>query len=301
MSENRTRSADDLIIKTENEKLGKIAPNVAEKETQSAETPEDIGQKTLSQTESDDQEQAKEATDTESEQSQEIAAEQSQDESSDNSNDVDDYGNKVEKAKLYTEEEVQAMIRKRLRDRHTEQTPQQQQQIQEAAKDFKADPASDDSWEVQLEQFVEKTITKVADKHKNEAWQKEEQKKQEEFEDRFTKGVTKYKDFESTVSGKPITTSMMMATRSMDDPAAFIYAACKQQPKELERIAKIADPYAQIAEIARLEERMKKAKLVTTAPKPGKKISSDSSDKMPERSIDQLIASHAKDKIMNRR
>lgn len=307
MTESKIRSADNLIVKTEAEKLGKTIPETPSDKEQKIETkapPQKVEEALLSE-EANDVDIGKEKSEEKTQEKQEEETENNaQDDSSDDDNDsneVDDYGNPISKPKMYTEEEVQAMIRKRLRDRHSEQTPQQQQEVTEAAKDFKADPASDDSWESQLAQFVEKTIKNVAEKEKNEAWKKEQAISQAEFEEKFTSGMGKYKDFETVVKGKPISNAMMMATKGMDDPAAFLYAACKQHPQELERIAKIPDHVEQIASIGRLEERMKKAKLVTTTPKPSRKISGDASDKMPERSIDQLIASHAKSKIMDKR
>lgn len=303
MTESKIRSADNLIIKAENEKLGKIAPVEEKVNTEESPPPQNTETKSADdeknipsdETGKEEKEEGTKEQDSEKEKPEENAS----DESSDNS-DTDEYGNTIDKPKMYTEEEVQAMIRKRLRDRHETQTPQQQQQMNDAAKDFKADPNSEETWEVQLEKFVENTITKVAERQKQKEWEKSEQLTQAEFEDKFTRGMQRYKDFETVVRDKPISTAMMMATRGMDDPAAFLYAACKQHPQELERIAQIKDPYAQTASIGRLEERMKKAKLVTTAPKPSRKITGDASDKMPERSIDQLIASHAKSKIMRK-
>jgi len=296
------RSADDLIIKDEAQKLGKPVPETPKPQTkEKKEVPpqpeEEIQPDEVAEAPTDKEEQ--EAASTE-EPETELEDNASDDSSDDDSGEVDDYGNKIPKAKLYTEQEVQDMIRKRLRDRHTEQTPQQQQQLNDAAKDFKADPNSEETWEVQLEKFVESTISKVAEKQKNKEWQEKEIETQAKFEEKFASGMNRYKDFDTVVKGKPISNAMMMATRSMDDPAAFLYAACKQHPKELERIAQLPDHYAQVASIGRLEERMKKAKLVTTTPKPSRKISGDASDKMPERNIDQLINSHAKTKNVYR-
>ncbi len=201
----------------------------------------------------------------------------------------DEYGNEIAKAKTYTEEEVQRMIRDRLsRGNHAQS--QQNNQVQEAAKSFQSDPNSEESWETQLEQFVEKTLDKVSSKQKQAQQQQYERQIQSEFEAKFNIGMGKYKDFSEVTAGKPITDSMMMAARSMENPAAFIYAASKNHPQELERIAKIADPYHQVAEIGRLEERMKKARAVSSAPKPPSKTVGDMTDKgSPKRNIDDLI------------
>ncbi len=220
---------------------------------------------------------------------------------------VDDYGNKVPKSKVYTEEEVQAMIRKRLKLHHEEKAqpiqPQYQPQVpqQQPTEDFQHDQSSEQPWEVQLEQHIEQTVQKLKTKEANLAWQAEQQRAQQDFEHKFTTGMSKYADFTDVVSGKPITNGIMMAARSMADPAAFIYAAAKQQPKELERIAAITDPYVLAAEIGRLEERMKKARTVSKAPKPVSKTRGDMADKgMTKFSLDDLIRADAKRKLGRR-
>src|SRR6478609_8163505 len=153
---------------------------------------------------------------------------------------IDEYGNPVEKPKTYTEEEVQRMIRDRLsRGRHAEQQPAQQQPQQKAAEGFTADPNSEESWEAQLEQFIEKTIDKRQTKQSEAQWRQQESARQAEFESKFSSGMNKYQDFHQVVSGKPITDSMMMATRNLENPAAFVYAASKMHAAELQRIASI--------------------------------------------------------------
>jgi hypothetical protein len=206
---------------------------------------------------------------------------------------LDEFGSKTEKPRTYTEEEVQRMIRERL--------ARGQQPVQQAAQDFKADPSSEESWEQQLETFVTNTVQKLGQKQQQEQWQQQEQRVQAEFETRFTAGMTKYKDFQEVVANKPITNGIMMAARSMKDPAAFLYAASKQQPKELERIAQIQDPYVLAAEVGRLEERMRKAKTVSAAPKPGSKTKSDMSEKYTAKvTVDDKIRQHAQRKLVRR-
>lgn len=298
------KSADDLIVKIENEKLGITQPEVSAK----LEEKNPVKQESLLQDKEDhpSNEEEKSADDQSEvelqlEEGEDKQAPQEKNKKEDAKADaptdeVDDYGNPISPAKTYSEAEVQQMIRDRLkRGNHTEQ----QQQVQEATKDFKADPASEDSWETQLEGFIEKTLSKINSKQHETDWRKKEEATQAEFEDKFTSGMEKYSDFKDVVSNKPITNSMMLAARSMQDPAAFIYAACKQHPGEVERIAKLQDPVAQIAEVGRLEERMKKAKMITKAPAPPKKVLGDASSDMPKRSVDQLIQEHAKSKIMN--
>ncbi len=293
VKESVMKSADDLIVKSEMEKLGKPIPDtpkdekIVAQETEKKE--ETLETETLENTDSQDLKAEEQEP---SEKEEEIKEDKPIESSSDD--DIDEYGTKVGKKKLYTEEEVQRMIRDRLkRGQHSEQT-----EVTQAAKDFKPDPDSTESWETQLEGFVEKTIQKISQKHTEAEYRQKEDKMQAEFEVKFSEGMNKYKDFREVVSEKPITNAMMLATRSMKDPAAFIYAAAKQHPKELARIAQIGDAVTQATEIGRLEERMKKARHLPTAPKPATKISGDASSEMPQLDIDARIAQHAKTKIM---
>lgn len=228
-------------------------------------------------------------------------------ESDGESQDLDDYGNKVPKGKLYSEEEVNAMIRKRLKLHQEEkQAPQQPQQQQyqppaQQAEGFEHDQTNDAPWEVQLENHIKQTVQKLETEKAQVAWQAEQQRVQADFEHKFTAGMSKYGDFNEVVQGKPITNGIMMAARSMADPAAFIYAAAKQQPKELERIAQITDPYVLAAEVGRLEERMKKARTISKAPKPPTKTKGDMADKgMIKQNLDDLIRHDAKRKLGRR-
>jgi len=212
---------------------------------------------------------------------------------------IDEYGNPIEKPKMYTEEELQQRIRERLaRGRYAEAPPPQQ--VQQAAKDFTPDPNSDESWETQLEAFVEKTIDKRQAKLSEQQWKQQEAARQAEFEEKFTTGMSKYQDFSQVVAGKDITNEIMLAARALDNPAAFIYGASKLHPQELTRIAQIKDPYAQAAEVGRLHERMVKAK--NTASKAGRPLEVTKGDmpavKNTDRpGIDVLIRQHEQQKF----
>ncbi len=214
---------------------------------------------------------------------------------------VDEYGNELEKSKTYTEEEVQAMIRKRLKQHHEERQQHVEQlstQQQQAAKSFEHDPQSEESWEIQLENHIKNTVNKMKEEESALQWKAEENRRQAEFEENFTNGMQKYNDFHQVVSGKPITNGIMMAARSMKDPAAFVYAASKQHPQELERISKIQDPYMLAVEVGRLEERMKKARTVSAAPRPSARITGDVSTKNYDTlSIEDRIRMDAKRKF----
>ncbi len=215
---------------------------------------------------------------------------------------VDEYGNEVPKSRTYTEDEVNKLIQDRLARSRNTQPEQQPNANQPDAKDFKYDAESEQTWEQQLESFVEKTIQKVSNKQTETQWKQQEETRQREFEDKFTTGVGKYTDFESVVRGKSITPSMMMATRGMENPAAFVYAAAKNHPLELDRIAKINDPYSQALEIGKLEEKMRKSKPTTRAPKPISNPTGDiPNDKGGKRSIDDLIRIDEKKEFNRRR
>jgi hypothetical protein len=215
---------------------------------------------------------------------------------------IDEYGNPTEKPKMYTQEEVERMMRERLsRGRHTEQPTKAE--VNEVVKDFKADPNSAESWEQQLEEFVEKTIEKRQAKLSEKQWREEESIKQADFEAKFTTGMNKYNDFHDVVRGKPIDDVMMLATRNLKDPAAFIYGASKLHPQELQRISGIKDPYQKAAEIGALHEKMIKNKnLASKAGKPLEAPKGDLPTKTYERpSLEYLIDQHGKQKLNNRR
>ncbi len=293
------KSADDLIVKSEQEKLGKIMPEipVTKPEEKKEESESPVIEDKLPPAPEQKSDEPEEPVEEKGAQS-EGPAEELQDKAPENSHedDVDEYGTKVGKKKLYTEDEVQRMIRDRLK--RGQQTEQQQQAVQQAAKDFTPDPESNETWETQLESFVEKTFQKMTQKKVEAEWRQKEDESQAEFEIKFSHGMSKYNDFKDVVTGKPITNAMMLATRTMKDPAAFIYAASKQQPKELARIAAIPDAVTQAVEIGRLEERMKKARIVPASPKPATRVKGDASSELPQISIDARIAAHAKSKIM---
>ncbi len=207
---------------------------------------------------------------------------------------TDDYGTPVDepKERIYTESEVQQMIRDRLSRVKQEPAPQPQQET----------TLENDNWESQLESFVEQTLTKREQKMQKQHWQQEAAQQQAEFEIKFNKGASKYADFEQVVMGKPLTPQMVIATRGMNDPAAFIYAAAKTQANELDRISKIGDPMTQAVELGKLEERMKISKKnVSQAPKPIADVKGDYVEKTNNkpRNIDDLL--RQEEKIRSRR
>ena len=175
-------------------------------------------------------------------------------------------------------------------------TPQQTKAVENAAQNFQYDPDSEQSVTEQLETFIEQTITKLTTKRYEQEQQLQEQKIQAEFEEKLVNGMQRFHDFRDVLSELPceITNPMTYATRAMTDPAAFLYAAAKRHPEELERISKMRDPYAQIAEMGKLEERMRRNKPTTKAPRPLGRTPEDASIPVPknkkEESIEDLIA-----------
>lgn len=213
---------------------------------------------------------------------------------------IDEYGNPLAKPRTYTEEEhrneVERIVRERLaRVRTPEQPKPSQQEVKKASEDFQPDPNSEENWETQLESFIEKTMDKRQSRYAEQEWRQKETQRQAEFESKFNSGMGKYQDFHQAVSGKPITNDMMLATRALDNPAAFVYAASKLHPQELERISRIADPYAVSAEIGRLHERMvREKKAVSQAARPLEAAKGDMPSGVPRQpSIEERIHQYA--------
>lgn len=217
-------------------------------------------------------------------------------ESSSNDSPIDEYGNPIEKPKMYSEEDVQRMIRDRL-----SRGKQQEQLKTTETESTKPVQEGEEQWEQQLESFIEKTIEKRNTKLSEQKWREQEIKRQADFEARFHSGMERYQDFNKVVEGKPITDSMMLASRSLEQPAAFIYGACKMFPQEIERISRIPDERAQILEIGKLEERMKKVRSAIQGSKPLESPKGDLPNKNQSKpSLDYLISQHAKQKFARR-
>lgn len=294
------KNLDSLIVSVENAKLGQVIPPAPEPEVK-LEVSESVESKLpVEEPESPDSEAEgdlpEESEALESQTESEALEPEAESKEVTSDDEVDDYGNRRDKKKLYTEEEVNKMMRERFkRGNHAESS---EKQLTEAAKEFSPDPNSEESWETQLESFIDRTIEKRESKQNEKEWKRQEAQSMAEFEVKFSEGMTKYSDFNDVVAGKPITNAMMLATRTMDNPAAFLYAACKQQPKEVARIAAITDPIAQATEIGRLEMSMKKSRRLPASPKPASKISGDTTAEPPKISMDDKIAQHAKTKFM---
>lgn len=211
---------------------------------------------------------------------------------------TDEYGNEVKKPKIYSEEEVNRMMRERFNrgafKNMQQPQPQPQPQLQKQQPDFEYDPDSEETWQSQLQGFVKQTIFQMNDDIQNQQKQQNEQRIHAEFEDKFHQGMEKLPDFIDVINGKPINDNMVKAIRGLDNPAAFLYAAAKNSPKELERIHNIQDPFIQASEMGKLHERMSKRKASSNAPRPVSLDRSDVSDKKQQKvSIDYLIQQDA--------
>jgi len=219
----------------------------------------------------------------------------------------DEYGNEKPKPRMYTQEEVNEMFRRRFKNKPEAEQQAVMQQMQQPGSQFEFDPTSDKSPAQQLESFIEQTFQKMTNKREQEVAQQKEREIQEEFEDKFTQGMSKFPDFRDVMVdlGFQITNPMTLATRAMADPAAFLYAAAKRQPQELERISKIRDPYAQMTEMGKLEERMRRNKPTTKAPRPLGRTKEDSVAPQPKKksepTIEDLIAKSDAKKLQRMR
>lgn len=222
---------------------------------------------------------------------------------------TDDYGTNV-KSRLYTEEELNQKIRERV-SRFERNSQTQNQSIQDQVKkDFEYNSESSESWMQQLESVIVNTVQKMGQQQQSRAAQEKEQKIQAEFEQRFITEKEKYHDYNEVVAAQPITDAMLLGTRSLKNPAAFLYAAAKRAPKELQRISQISDPYAQIAEIGKLEAKMRQKNTGSKAPRPISRTPEDAplikeAPKKREKSIEERMHEEGQKKIaklnLNRR
>lgn len=210
---------------------------------------------------------------------------------------IDEYGNPIAPPKTYTEEEVNRMIRERLA--RGKQVEQAQQPVKQVPPQDQPQAGNDEAWKQELKDFVKNTYQEITKEQQEAQWQAEQLQKQAEFEDKFTTGMSKYSDFHQVTSTAPITSSMLMATRGLDNPAAFVYGAVKLYPQEIAKISQITDPYLQAAEIGRLHEKMVKTRsAVSNAPKPIENVKGDVPAKAinQQPSLEQRILEHARQK-----
>ncbi len=225
-------------------------------------------------------------------------ANQSHNTSEQSTDEGDEYGNKPEPDNEIIRERLSRQARKHEAEMATlraQLNVQQAQQVQEAAQGFEYNPDASGDWQQQLASFVKQTVNNMTTEREQEQHRVREAHVQMEFESKFRDDVQRFPDFEQAITdvGAAISDPMVYATRSMKNPAAFLYAAAKRAPVELQRIAKIQDPYAQIAAIGALEVTLRQTKPATKAPKPIGRSADDGT--MPQKvekgeSIEDLIA-----------
>lgn len=219
----------------------------------------------------------------------------------------DEYGNEKEPENKEIRERLKKQARKyeaeieSLRAQLANQGASRE--VQQAAKDFEYDPEAKGDWQQQLAQFVKQTVNSMTREQEEQQIRQRDHEAQQEFEGKFREGMSKFHDFVDVISdlGFQITNPMTLATRGMADPAAFLYAAAKRNPQELERISKLRDPYAQMTEMGKLEERMRKNKPTTKAPRPLDRTRENASIPAPKKktepSIEDLIAKNDAKKL----
>lgn len=207
---------------------------------------------------------------------------------------IDEYGNPLEKTKMYTQDEVNQLMR----DRAARERYRNENHIQKHQETPKEEPETEEDWRRALKSEIKRGVEEVKQEEQERLWREEQGRKQAEFEDKFTRGMEKYKDFREVIADKPITDRMLLATRSLDNPAAFVYAAAKLHSQELDRISRIDDPYIQAAEVGRLHERMvRERKSASSTSKPLTPPSGDmpvKTSNMP--SLEQRINEYGKSK-----
>lgn len=220
---------------------------------------------------------------------------------------IDAYGNKKEIENEVIRERLSRQARKHEAEinalRMQLSVQNASPEIQQAAKDFEYDANDGDNWQQQLAAFVKQTVNTMSEEKNARTNQQIEQQHYQEFEKRFREGMDKFSDFIEVVENTPLDDAMTSALRSVDDPAAFIYAASKRNPQELERIAKLRDPHARYAEMIRLEERMHRNKSSTKAPRPIARTVGDrsfeESKSKSEPTIEDLIAKSDAKRLSN--
>jgi hypothetical protein len=141
-------------------------------------------------------------------------------------------------------------------------------QVQKAAADFEYNPDNEATWQQQLTDFVKQTVKSMHTEDQQKEQTNQEQQAERDFHKKFSQGMERFSDFREVVGAQPMDNAMTLALRGMADPSAFIYAASKRQPGEIERISKLKDPYARMVEMGKLEERMRRNKPTTKAPRP---------------------------------
>ncbi len=219
---------------------------------------------------------------------------------------LDEYGNQKERMSKGMKERLDR--KEKQHQREIEQRDQELQnlrqklsqqgaskEVQQAVKDYKYDSNEEGGWEQQLSDFVKHTVTNMHSEQQQQQRNMQEQHAHQEFTRKFQKEMERFSDFREVVGAQPIDDAMTLSLRGMSDPTAFIYAASKREPKELERISRLPDPYARMVAMGTLEAKMRRAKPLTKTPRPLGRTREDASTKtvakQKDTSGDDLLAS----------
>lgn len=218
-------------------------------------------------------------------------------ESQDDDVEEDEYGNKKERMSKGMKDrldrkEKQHQREIEQRDYELQQLRQQlatkgaSSQVQQAAADFEYNPDNESTWQQQLTDFVKQTVSSMHTDEVKKTREIQDQNAEREFHQKFTKGMDRFQDFRDVVGKLPMDDDMTRSLRGMSDPSAFIYAAAKRQPGEIERIAKLPDRYARMVEMGKLEERMRRNKPSTKTPRPLGRTKEDATTKVQPKQKD---------------
>lgn len=225
--------------------------------------------------------------------------------------DLDDYGDVGDESDepVYSKKKMQEIVQERLRreraryekmmeEARMSQAPQQP----EAPADPYAQSADNQDWEAQLDTILEQRMQKIEQKKMQEAVRAREEQEQKEYAQKFEAGMSRYEDFGDVVDPFSMSDHMMMATRGLKNPAAFIYSANKHHAEDLSKIKQLP-PAQQMVEIGRLEERMRRQRSTQSkAPAPIMPDKGDVRHKSftPSNSVDQLLMREQSDRIKRR-
>lgn len=291
-------SIDDLLMGTGNsqqattpehkDKLEKADIEEMEPETPEYETGDDS---------KGDKPNADDSDDIEDDAEPDTKEKPAKEESDDETVEEDEYGNKKERMSKGMKErldrkEKQHQREMEQRDYELQQLRQQlaskgaSNEVQKAAADFEYNPNDETSWQQQLTDFVKQTVKGMHTDEQQKTREVQEQAAQRDFQQKFTKGMDRFGDFRDVVGSQPIDDAMTLSLRAMADPSAFIYAASKRHPQEIERISKLPDPYARMVEMGKLEERMRRNKPTTKAPRPLGRTRDDATSKVTPKQKD---------------
>jgi hypothetical protein len=224
---------------------------------------------------------------------------------------VDEYGNEYEEKTSISIEEHRKILEEQKRAANERMNQEIRRRLEKNKGDELSDPyvtqqaqpqgeqsQQDIDWEKELDNYigeaVNRTLTTREQKAKEQEIQRKAQEEMSKFEQKFNSGVERYDDFVQALESAPLKPSMLIATKSMKDPAAFWYHASKTKNEDLKRIAALENPVDQAVELGRLESSMRKGNSATQASKPPASVSGDTGSYKLQKGVDELIMEDAK-------